>query len=136
MTFGGLTLIVHYEDGSEQQVTADMRDTIRWERDEQISFRDALERMPNALWYALAFYALRRQGEIDDKIKRDKWESGVVLVRFEGGTDAPVTVNVDTGGADPGKPEAHEGPRSSSRSARARVSGKSASTGRTGTARR
>jgi len=78
MSTARVTLTVLYEDGSEQQVTADQRDIVKVEREEQASIGDLFAGMQSVLWRGLAFYASKRQGLIPADEQREAWEDRAV----------------------------------------------------------
>ena len=117
----GFTLLVTFEDGSEQRVSGDQREMMRWEMEKQARSGDGFTNVP-ALWVrTMAFYALQRHGDLDRAATFDAWNA----------TIPEVTVVASSGqSVDPGNPEASDEMPSSSRSGAGRASGKSASTGR------
>jgi len=103
-------LTVEYVDGSTQQVTADQRDIVRFERDQRISSVQALDMMPLALSWCMAYYALVRTGVVDG-VTRDEWEATVVGIE-----------TVELAAADPTQRAARTGsPRGSQRSPASRT---------------
>jgi hypothetical protein len=75
-------LVVHGDDGSQVEVTADQRDIAAFERAEKVGFTRALDDMPMVFFRALGYFALRRTGKLDLKVTRTDWDEGIVEVEL------------------------------------------------------
>ena len=93
MTFD---LVIDYDDGTQDTVRADQRDTVRWEMTERIGTTKALDDCPMTFFRFIGWAALKRTGKTD--LARDVWDAGVVSV------DSPE----DPEEPDPGQPAVSE----------------------------
>lgn len=118
MSASRIRLVIEHEDGAVLEVVADQRDMVKFEAEAKMSYIAGLRDATTTLMRSLAFHALRRTGQLDEKVKRSDWENTVPSVVFE-----------MVGTADPTKPEAPGETSSPSPSRRVRASGKSASGG-------
>lgn len=84
-------LLIHLEDESVQEVTADQRDMAAFERVEKIGTTQAMENMPMVYFRALGYFAQRRTGAIATSVSREDWESRVIEV--EPAPDGPEPVD-------------------------------------------
>lgn len=95
-----MELTVWYEDGSKQEVSADQRDIVIFEREMKYGFVKAMDDMPITAFRHIAYSAIRRTngGTPPLNLDRKAWEAIVVEVEPD----------AEDNSADPGQPEAQE----------------------------
>jgi hypothetical protein len=97
-----MTLVVYYEDESEQQVIADQRDMSAFERQNHASSVKSLEDQPLVTMRELAYLALKRTngGTPPHNLNFAEWDLQVVEVA------TPEDEAEDANDVNPTKPEA------------------------------
>jgi hypothetical protein len=73
-------LNVHLEGGATVAVVSDQRDQRTFEMKRGVGFTNALESMPISLFRYLAFFALKRTGDLPADAKFTEWDNTVIEV--------------------------------------------------------